>query len=138
MDGGFMYLTAVIDLFSRKVLSLRLSTEFCVDALQEALRNYGKPEIFNTDQGSQHTAELFTQILIDEGITISMDGKGRALHNIFVERLWRSIKYEEIYLKEYKNIKELKTGITEYFDFYNKERFHMSLDWLTPNELYEK
>ncbi len=142
MDGAFMYLTAVIDLFSRKVLSWKLSntyaTEFCVEALEDALQKYGKPEIFNTDQGSQYTSDRFTKVLIDHKIEISMDGKGRALDNIFIERLWRTVKYEEIYLKEYKNVKELKFSLVDYFEFYNNERFHMSLGWLTPAEFYEK
>lgn len=142
INGGYMYLTAVLDLYSRKVLSWELSntyeTAFCVRTLHEALDNYGTPEIFNTDQGAQYTSDEFTKVLLDRDIQISMDGKGRALDNVFVERLWRTVKYEEIYLKEYKNVKELRSALADYFVFYNNERFHMSLDWETPNEIYEE
>lgn len=139
-EKSFMYLTAVLDLHSRKVLSWELSnsyeTAFCIQSLQDALWKYDKPEIFNTDQGAQYTSKEFTQVLLNNDIQISMDGKGRALDNVFVERLWRTIKYEEVYLKEYKDVKELRAALAEYFEFYNNERFHMSLDWKTPNEKY--
>ncbi len=137
---GFVYLVAVIDWYSRKVLSWRISntldTAFCVDCLEEALQRYGNPEIFNTDQGCQFTSESFTGVLRAHGIAISMDGRGRALDNIFVERLWRSVKYEDVYLKGYANPMELMIGLTEYFVFYNGERPHQSLGNLTPAEVY--
>lgn len=137
---GFVYLVAVIDWYSRRVLAWRISnsmdTAFCVDCLQEALAQHGKPEIFNSDQGSQFTSEAFTGVLKQAGITISMDGRGRALDNIFVERLWRSIKHEDIYLKGYGTIAELMLGLTEYFTFYNGERPHQALDNRTPDEVY--
>lgn len=137
---GFVYLVAVIDWYSRRVLSWRISntmdTVFCVDCLQEALQRHGSPEIFNTDQGSQFTSESFTGVLKANGIAISMDGRGRALDNIFVERLWRSVKYEDVYLKGYNNTTQLMMGLTEYFVFYNGERPHQSLGNLTPNTVY--
>ena len=137
---GFVYLVAVIDWYSRRVLSWRISntmdTMFCVDCLEEALQRYGKPEIFNTDQGSQFTSEIFTGVLKKRGIAISMDGRGRALDNIFVERLWRSVKYEDVYLKGYANAMELMMGLMEYFVFYNGERPHQSLGNLTPDQVY--
>ena len=137
---GFAYLVAVIDWYSRKVLSWRISntldTAFCVDCLEEALQRYGNPEIFNTDQGCQFTSERFTGVLKAHGIAISMDGRGRALDNIFVERLWRSVKYEDVYLKGYSNTMELMIGLAEYFVFYNGERPHQSLGNLTPNAVY--
>ena len=137
---GFVYLVAVIDWYSRKVLSWRISntldTMFCVDCLEEALQQYGSPEIFNTDQGCQFTSELFTGVLKASGIAISMDGRGRALDNIFVERLWRSVKYEDVYLKGYDNPMELMIGLTEYFVFYNDERPHQSLGNRTPAAVY--
>ena len=137
---GFAYLVAVIDWYSRKVLSWRISntldTAFCVDCLDEALQRYGNPEIFNTDQGCQFTSESFTGVLKAHGIAISMDGRGRALDNIFVERLWRSVKYEDVYLKGYSNSMELMIGLAEYFVFYNGERPHQSLGNLTPNAVY--
>lgn len=137
---GFVYLVAVIDWYSRKVLSWRISntldTVFCVDCLEEALTRYGNPEIFNTDQGCQFTSESFTGVLKAHGIAISMDGRGRALDNIFVERLWRSVKYEDVYLKGYTNPMELMIGLTEYFVFYNGERPHQSLGNRTPAEVY--
>jgi len=140
--GAFIYLVAILDLFSRKVLSWRISNtldaNFCIEALDEALLKFGKPEIFNTDQGSQFTSDEFTDRLIDNGIEISMDGKGRAIDNIYVERLWRSLKYEEIYLKEYENVAACKNGVRKYFKFYNSERFHQSLKYLTPDEIYFK
>ena len=138
--SGFVYLTAVMDWFSRKVLSWRLSNtldaSFCVEALDEALRRYGTPQIFNTDQGSQFTGEAFTGVLKKNGIQISMDGKGRALDNVFVERLWRSVKYEDIYIKGYEAMKEVKAGLKAYFKFYNEERFHQGLDDRTPDDAY--
>lgn len=126
--SGFVFLTVIMDWFSRKVLSWRLSNtmdaSFCVEALEEAIRRYGAPEIFNTDQGRQYTSEAFTGVLLDHGVKISMDGKGRALDNVFVERLWRSVKYEDIYLKGYETMKEAKKRLSEYFRFYNERRFH--------------
>lgn len=140
LEKGFVYLTAVIDWYSRKVLSWRLSntmeSRFCIEALQEALQNYDKPEIFNTDQGVQFTSMDFVQILKDHKIRISMDSKGRALDNIFVERLWRSVKYEEVYLKEYKDVWDAEENLKNYFSFYNQERFHQALDYLTPDQVY--
>jgi putative transposase len=136
---GFMYLVAVLDWHSRYVVSWRLSntleSEFCVAALEEALGT-GRPEIFNTDQGAQFTARAFTRHLEDAGIAISMDGRGRALDNVFVERLWRTVKYEDIYLKGYESVPELEAGLTQYFDFYRYRRPHMSLDYLTPWEVH--
>lgn len=138
---GFVYLVAVIDWYSRKVLSWRLSNTmdagFCVDCLEQALQLHGTPEIFNTDQGSQFTSEAFTDVLKAQGIQISMDGRGRAADNIFVERLWRSVKYEDIYLKGYAAMPELMIGLTEYFAFYNTERTHQSLDYKTPDQVYQ-
>ena len=137
---GFAYLVAIIDWYSRKVLSWRLSNtmeaDFCVDCLEEALRRHGQPEIFNSDQGAQFTSTAFTDVLKREGITISMDGRGRALDNIFVERLWRSLKHEDIYLKGYADMGELTLGLTEYFAFYNEERPHQSLTYQTPDQVY--
>ncbi len=137
---GFAYLTAVMDWYSRYVLSWRLSntldSEFCVVALEEALNKYGSPEIFNTDQGSQFTSSEFIKVLTDRCITISMDGKGRCLDNIFVERLWRTVKYEDIYLKCYEMIPEARAGLTTYFERYNRERFHQSLGYQTPEQVY--
>ena len=141
IERGFAYLVAVMDWHSRKVLAWRLSntldTEFCVEALQEALRNFGTAEIFNTDQGSQFTSREFTGVLQAHGIRISMDGKGRAFDNIFVERLWRSVKYEEVYLKHYQSMREAREGLAAYFRFYNTERPHQALDYRTPAEVYE-
>jgi putative transposase len=140
LPGGFMYLTAIIDWYSRKMLAWRLSnsleSSFCVDCLDEAIRKYGKPKIFNSDQGSQNTSDAFIGVLKHHEISISMDGRGRALDNIFIERLWRSVKYEDIYLKDYKTVPELRRGISEYFRFYNAERFHQSLGYKTPDEVY--
>ena len=137
---GFVYLVAVIDWYSRKVLAWRLSNTldsgFCVDCLEQALQTYGAPEIFNTDQGCQFTSEAFTGVLKTCGIAISMDGRGRALDNIFVERLWRSVKHEDVYLKGYVTVPELLLGLMEYFVFYNTERTHQSLDYNTPDEVY--
>jgi putative transposase len=137
---GFVYLVAVIDWYSRKVLSWQLSntmdTIFCLDCLGDALRQYGKPEIFNTDQGSQFTSESWIALLIANDVKISMDGRGRALDNIFVERLWRSVKHEDIYLKKYAKMPDLFKGLREYFEFYNGERPHQSLAYKTPNLIY--
>lgn len=142
MASGFMYLCAVIDWYSRFILSWRLSNtllaDFCVDALQEALTKWGKPEIFNTDQGSQFTSHLFLSPLIDNEIKISMDGKGRALDNIFIERFWRTIKYEHIYLRAYSDGRELQEGLSNYFRFYNQDRKHQSLGYQTPSSWYKK
>lgn len=139
-QSGFVFLTVIMDWFSRKVLSWRLSntldSSFCVEALEEALRRFGSPEIFNTDQGSQFTSEAFTSVLLAHGIRISMDGKGRALDNVFVERLWRSVKYEEVYLRGYETMKEAKVGLGVYFRFYNEERFHQGLAERTPDAVY--
>jgi putative transposase len=141
LTHGFVYLAVIIDWYSRKVLSWRLSNvidaEFCVDCLNDALLNYGTPEIVNTDQGSQFTGCKWIDTLkAHESIEISMDGRGRALDNIFVERLWRSVKYEDIYLKNYSLMSELHVGLKEYFAFYNAERFHQSLEYKTPDEVY--
>ena len=139
-DAGFMYLVAIVDLFSRRVLSHRLSNSlnarFCVDALKEAMNEYGSPEIFNTDQGSQFTGDQWVEVLKKNEVRISMDGKGRALDNIYVERLWRSLKYEDIYLSDYENVRALRRGVAKYFSFYNTRRFHQSLGYQTPDEVY--
>ncbi len=141
MAGGFVYLVAVMDWFSRYVLSwavsLTMELDFCVEALQKALRR-GRPEIFNSDQGSQFTSETFTGELAQRGITISMDGRGRCFDNIFIERLWRSLKYEEVYLREYASVPEARTGIGNWFKFYNQERRHQRLGDRTPADLYLK
>jgi putative transposase len=133
---GFLYLTAVIDWASRAVLSWRLSNtmdaSFCVAALEEALARYGKPEIFNTDQGSQFTSAAFTAVLIEAGVRISMDGRGRWMDNVFIERVWRSLKYEDVYLKGYADGHEAKAGIGEYFAFYNERRLHQALGYRAP------
>ena len=138
---GFAYLAAVIDWYSRKVLAWRLSNSldsgFCVDCLEQSLRTFGYPEIFNTDQGCQFTSDAFTGVLTLHDIAISMDGRGRALDNIFVERLWRSVKHEDVYLKGYVTMPELHLGLTEYFDFYNTERPHQSLGNSTPVQVYQ-
>ncbi len=137
---GFGYLVAIIDWYSRKVLSWRISNSmdasFCVDCLEDALRHHGKPEVFNSDQGSQFTSMVFTDVLKREGVTISMDGRGRALDNIFVERLWRNVKYEDVYLKGYANMAELMVGLAQYFAFYNAQRPHQSLGYQTPDQVY--
>jgi putative transposase len=139
MKHGFMYLTAVIDWYSRYVLSWRLSNtlegRFCVEALDEALST-GRPEIFNTDQGSQFMAREYTERLEGAGIAVSRDGRGRALDNVFVERLWRSVKYEDIYIKSYEYVPDLESGLTAYFRFYDEERPHQSLGYRTPAEVY--
>jgi putative transposase len=140
MAQGFLYLIAIMDWHSRYVLAWKLSntmdTGFCVAALEEALGR-GRPEIFNTDQGGQFTSEAFTQTLQERGIRVSMDGKGRYLDNIFVERLWRSIKYEEVYLKAYQTVAEARIGINAYLEFYNQQRPHQALGYQTPAEAYQ-
>ena len=137
---GFCYLVAVMDWASRRVLSWRLSNTldaaFCIEALQEALERYDAPEIFNTDQGSQFTSEGFTSVLADHGVAISMDGRGRWLDNVFIERLWRSVKHEEVYLKAYENLTEARRELGAYFDFYNRRRRHQGLADRTPDEVY--
>jgi putative transposase len=139
MASGFMYLTAIIDWYSRYVLAWQLSNtldnHFCLVALEQALAQ-ARPEIFNTDQGVQFTAHTFTDRLQEAGIRISMDGRGRAFDNIFVERLWRSVKYENIYLYDYDTVPALDAGLDAYFNFYNQDRFHQSLDYRTPAEVY--
>ena len=141
MARGFLYLVVIMDWVSRAVLAWRLSNtlgpEFCVEALEEALSRYGRPEIFNTDQGSQFTSDDFTGTLQRHAITISMDGKGRYMDNIFVERLWRSLKYEEVYLNAYASVAEAKAGIGSWLGFYNEERQHQSLGYRTPRQAYE-
>jgi putative transposase len=140
MARGFVYLVAIMDWYSRRVLSWRVSTtmddSFCVDALEEAIEHYGAPEIFNTDQGSQFTGENFTGVLKSNDINISMDGKGRWVDNVFVERLWRSVKYEEVYLKAYDSVGDARRSLAAYFEFYNTKRRHQSLDELTPDTVY--
>lgn len=140
LPGGFVYLVAIMDWYSRRVLSWRISntmdSHFCVECLEDALRNFGKPKIFNSDQGAQFTSEAFTRVLRGNGIEISMDGRGRALDNIYVERLWRNVKYENVYLHGYENMGELMLGLTRYFAFYNLDRQHQSLSYSTPDEVY--
>ena len=140
MAKGFMYLVAIMDWHTRKVLSWRVSNtmdaEFCVEALEEALARYGTPEIFNTDQGVQFISEAFTDVLKDKKIAISMDGKGRWIDNVFVERLWRSVKYEDVYLRAYETPADLKAGLKRYFEFYNQRRRHSSLERRTPDAVY--
>lgn len=140
MAHGFVYLTAVVDWFSRRVLTWRLSISmdvgFCIEAVEEALVRYGAPEIFNTDQGSQFTSIAFTGLLRENGIAISMDGRGSWRDNVFVERLWRSIKYEEVYLRAYDTVSEARASIRRYRAFYNGQRPHSSLDRKTPDTAY--
>lgn len=140
LPRGFVYLVAIIDWYSRRVLGWRISNSmdatFCVDCLEEAIRTHGRPEIFNSDQGSQFTSDAFTSVLQREGIVISMDGRGRAFDNIFVERLWRSVKHEDVYLKGYATMGELMIGLAEYFVFYNTQRPHQSLGQITPDAVY--
>ena len=140
MARGFVYLAVVLDWFSRRVLSWRLSitmeAAFCVETLEDALARHGKPDIFNTDQGSQFTGAAFTGVLANNGIAISMDGKGAWRDNVFVERLWRSVKYEEVYLKAYDSVSEARASIGRYLDFYNRRRPHSSLDDATPDQAY--
>lgn len=141
MARGFAYLVAIIDWYSRRVLAWRLSNTlqsgFCVEALEQALRRFGKPQIFNTDQGSQFTSEQFTRPLLERGIQISMDGKGRCIDNVFVERLWRSLKYEEVYLNPYDSLADAREGIGGYFGFFNDRRPHSSLGGQTPAAFYD-
>jgi putative transposase len=141
MARGFLYLVAVMDWVSRYVLAWRLSNlldaSFCIEALEEAL-SQGRPEIFNTDQGSQFTDEHFTSVLCAHGVTISMDGRGRFSDNIFVERLWRSLKYEEVYLRAYESVAEARQGIAAYFNFYNHERLHQALGYRAPRQVFEE
>ena len=140
MAKGFVYLAVVLDWFSRRVLSWRLSitmeASFCIETLQEALARHGKPEIFNTDQGSQFTCPAFTDVLVANDVKISMDGKGAWRDNVFVERLWRSVKYEEVYLHAYDTVSQARASLGRYFDFYNRRRPHSSLDAATPDQAY--
>lgn len=137
--GGFLYWVAILDWYSRYVLAWRISnsldSSFCLDALEEAL-GFGQPDIFNSDQGVQFTSEEFTKRLLREGIRISMDSRGRALDNIFTERLWRSVKYEEVYLNDDRTVRETEEGLDRYFEFYNHERFHQALDYRRPYEVH--
>lgn len=139
MQQGWVYLMAILDWYSRYVLgfgiSITMEKEFCIEALEESLKN-AKPEIFNSDQGSQFTSHEFTEKLEEHGIKISMDGRGRCLDNIFTERLWKSVKYEEVYLKSYGTVQEAREGLRSYFDFYNNRRPHQSLNYKTPAEIY--
>jgi len=141
MARGFVYLVAVMDWFSRRVLAWRVSigmeTEFCVEALQDALNRYGQPEVFNTDQGVQFTSGDFLAELETRGVRVSMDGKGRFLDNIFIERLWRSLKYEEVFIKAYDSVAEARRGIGAWFAFYNDERPHQALGYLTPRAVFD-
>jgi len=141
MARGFMYVAAIMDWYSRKVLAWRvpntMAADFCVESLEEAISRYGPPEIFNTDQGAQFTSEAFTVTLKAAGIRISMDGKGRWVDNVFVERLWRSLKYEEVCLKAYERVAQARQGIGNHFRFYNRDRRHQSLDRQTPDQVYE-
>jgi putative transposase len=140
MAHGFLYLVAILDVYSRKVLSFRLSNtltaDFCVEALDDALSKFGRPGIFNTDQGSQFTSDEWIQRLKDADVSISMDGKGRWIDNVFIERLWRSVKYEEVYLHAYANGTEARTALSRYFGFYNARRSHQALEYRTPDEVY--
>jgi len=140
MARGFVYLAAVIDWFTRRVLSWRVSitmeVDFCLAAVEEALGKHGRPEIFNTDQGSQFTSAAFTGLLADNAIAISMDGRGSWRDNVFVERLWRSVKYEEVYLRAYDSVAEARASLGRYLDFYNRKRPHSSLDARTPDQAY--
>jgi putative transposase len=138
--NGYCYMAAIVDWYSRKVLSWKMSntmdSSFCVDALEEAFAHYGSPDIFNSDQGSQFTSAPFIGALLERNVRISMDGKGRALDNVFIERFWRSLKYEDIYVKGYETLKDAKTGIGAYVEFYNSERFHQNIGYRTPDDLY--
>jgi len=140
MAKGFMYLVAIMDWHTRRVLSWRVSntmdSDFCIEALEEALQRFGAPDIFNTDQGAQFTSEAFTDVLKDHDVKISMDGKGRWVDNVFVERLWRSVKYEDVYLRAYETPAELRAGLARYFEFYNARRRHSALDRRTPDAVY--
>jgi putative transposase len=141
LPSGFMYLAAVIDWYSRYVLAWRLSNSlegsFCVEMLEESLSR-GRPEVFNTDQGAQFTAEAFTGRLVGAGVAVSMDGKGRCLDNIWVERLWRTVKYEDVYLRGYETVPELRRGLGQYFPYYNEGRLHQSLEYWTPAQVYRE
>lgn len=140
LRGGFVYLVAIMDWYSRQVLSWEISnsmdSSFCVSALERAIRLHGKSEIFNTDQGAQFTSQAFTDVLKTHEIKISMDGKGRWMDNVFIERLWRSVKYEDIYIRDYLSVEALRLGLSRYFNFYNTQRPHQSLGSLTPSEVY--
>ena len=140
MAKGFVYLVAILDWYTRRVLAWRVSTsltaDFCVAALEEALHRYARPEIFNTDQGSQFTSPAFTEVLSSRHIPISMDGQGRWRDNVMVERLWKTVKYEKIYLHAYDSVSAAKAGIARYFDFYNTQRPHTALDGRTPDDVY--
>jgi putative transposase len=141
MVKGFVYLSAIMDWFSRAILAWRISNsleaDFCIEALKEALEKYGKPQIFNSDQGSQFTSEGFTKVLKDKEIAISMDGRGRVFDNIMIERLWRTLKYEYFYINEFSTVKELNNGTGEFINFYNRQRPHSALNYKTPIEVYE-
>ena len=140
MARGFVYLVAVVDWYTRRTLSWKVSntmdTHFCLEAVEEAIACYGTPEIMNTDQGSQFTSQAFTGFMKEQEIKISMDGKGSWRDNVFIERLWRSVKYEDIYLRAYDSVSEVKTGLNRYFNFYNNRRPHSSLDGKTPDQVY--
>ncbi len=142
MAAGFAYLVAIMDVYSRKILSWRLSnsmdTLFCLDALKEAFELYGSPEVFNSDQGAQFTSTVFTSVLEESGVRISMDGKGCWIDNVFIERFWRSVKYEEVYLHAYADLVEARGGLSSYVEYYNSERRHSSLDRCTPDEVYDE
>jgi len=142
LGKGFVYLVMILDLYSRKILTWKVSntldTDFCLAALEEAIKQWGIPAIFNTDQGSQFTSDAFISVLESYGIRISMDGKNRALDNIYMERVWRTIKYEDIYIKDYQTMTELKEGLETYVTFYNSKRYHQSLDYATPDEIYDQ
>ena len=142
LSSGYLYLSALIDVYTRKILSYELSNtldpNFCINTVKKAILKYDRPYCINSDQGSQYTSLEFTDLLKKEGIRISMNSKGRALDNIFIERFFRSLKYEDIYLYKYSNIIEAKKGVAEYIEFYNSDRFHQSLDYLTPDEMYYK
>lgn len=141
LSGGYVYQITIIDLYSRGILAWHVSNtmdaQFCVPALEEAIAHYGIPGIFNMDQASQFTSDAFISVLDEHGIRISMDGVNRALDNIFFERFWRSLKYEDVYLKDYRTMPELKAGLARYIRFYNSERFHQSLEYETPDTIYE-
>lgn len=140
LKKGFVYLVAVMDWFSRTILSWRLSNSlegaFCIEALEEALELWGTPEIFNTDQGVQFTSKLFVEAVLSRGMKFSMDGRGRALDNVFIERFWRSLKWEEVFLKEYESVREALAGIGQYMVFYNEKRPHQSLSFRSPLEVH--
>lgn len=140
LPSGHVYLVAVIDWYSRFVLSYRLSnsleTTFCLEALEEALERHGKPQIFNTDQGAQFTSKEFVKAIIGRDIRFSMDGRGRALDNVFIERLWRSVKYEDVYLQDYQSVPETRAGLSRYFQYYNTRRPHQALEYKTPSEVH--